>query len=182
MEPFSRPETNSLIAEGWSPLGVNSELSLNSDISANLRQLINTIQWQRLNFILTINIGLTMQDLIIKRFEQPDKIINFNHGKFEIIQMDGLTIGRATYEPGWKWSVDANPLAGTRFCEVEHLGMVISGSATVAFEDEDISILKPGDIFYVSSKPHDSWVVGDEAYISLHFLGADKYIQRKELK
>ena len=91
--------------------------------------------------------------------------------------MDGLTIGRATYEPGWKWSVDANPLAGTRFCEVEHLGMVISGSATVAFEDEDFSILKPGDIFYVSSKPHDSWVVGDEAYISLHFLGADKYIQ-----
>ncbi len=118
-----------------------------------------------------------MQDLIIKRFEQPDKIINFNHGKFEIIQMDGLTIGRATYEPGWKWSVDANPLAGTSFCEVEHLGMVISGSATVAFEDEDISILKPGDIFYVSSKPHDSWVVGDETYISLHFLGADKYIQ-----
>ena len=95
-----------------------------------------------------------MQDLIIKRFEQPDKIINFNHGKFEIIQMDG-----------------------TRFCEVEHLGMVISGSATVTFEDEDVSILKPGDIFYVSSKPHDSWVVGDEAYISLHFLGADKYIQ-----
>jgi len=55
--------------------------------------------------------------------------------------------------------------------------MAISGSATAAFEDEDISILKPGDIFYVSSKPHDSWVVGDEAYISLHFLGADKYIQ-----
>ena len=47
----------------------------------------------------------------------------------------------------------------------------------IPLEDEDISILKPGDIFYVSSKPHDSWVVGDEAYISLHFLGADKYIQ-----
>ena len=53
--------------------------------------------------------------------------------------------------------------------------MVISGSATVTFEDEDVSILKPGDIFYVSSKPHDSWVVGDEEYVSLHFQGADKY-------
>ena len=55
--------------------------------------------------------------------------------------------------------------------------MVISGSATVAFENEEAKILNPGDLFYVSTKPHDSWVIGDQPYISLHFIGADKYIQ-----
>ena len=118
-----------------------------------------------------------MEDLIVKRFEKPDKIINFNHRKFEIVKMKSMTIGKATYEPGWKWSIDANPLAGTKFCEVEHLGMVMSGSATVAFENEEAIILNPGDLFYVSPKPHDSWVVGDHPYVSLHFIGADKYIQ-----
>ena len=118
-----------------------------------------------------------MEDIIIKRFENPDKIINFSNEKFEIVHMEKLTIGKATYAPGWKWSVDANPLVGTTFCDIEHLGMVVSGSATVAFNDETISTLKPGDVFYVSPKPHDSWVIGDEPYVSLHFLGADKYIQ-----
>ena len=118
-----------------------------------------------------------MHDLIIKRFENPDKTIHFNNGKFEIVQVETMTIGKATYEPEWKWSVDANPLTGTKFCEVEHIGMVVSGSATVAFEGCKVSILRPGDVFYVSNRPHDSWVIGNEQYVSLHFIGADKYIQ-----
>ena len=68
-----------------------------------------------------------------------------------------------------------SPLSGTQFCEVEHLGMVLSGSATVAFENGEIYTLKKGDIFYVSPLPHDSWVVGDDEYVSLHFIGAEKY-------
>ena len=122
-----------------------------------------------------------MLDLIVKRFNNPDKTITFNNGKFEVVEIKDILIGKATYEPNWKWSKDANPLAGTKFCEVEHLGMVISGSATVAFQDEDdYTVLKPGDIFYVSPRPHDSWVIGNEKYISLHFIGADKYIQKEE--
>ena len=114
-----------------------------------------------------------MEDLIVKRFEKPDKIINFNHGKFEIVKMKSMSIGKATYEPGWKWSVDANPLAGTKFCEVEHLGMVMSGSATVEFKNEEAKILNPGDLFYVSPKPHDSWVIGDQPYISCLLYTSD---------
>ena len=53
--------------------------------------------------------------------------------------------------------------------------MVISGNATVAFENEDPKVIGPGDIFYVSNTPHDSWVVGDEDYVSIHFMGAEKY-------
>ncbi|MGH9335351.1 MAG: cupin domain-containing protein, partial [Vicinamibacteria bacterium] len=71
--------------------------------------------------------------------------------------------------------VHVAPTAGTPLCPIEHVGLVLSGLATVAFEDGRIIELRPGDIFHVPSVPHDSWVVGDEPYVSLHFLGAGKY-------
>ena len=116
-----------------------------------------------------------MVDIILKNFKKPDEIRIFDKGKFELVQLADMTIGKASYEPGWKWSIDVSPLSGTEFCEVEHLGMVVSGSATVAFKNGTIHTLKEGDLFYVPPEPHDSWVVGDEQYISLHFLGAEKY-------
>ena len=116
-----------------------------------------------------------MIDIILKNFKNPDEIRNFDKGKFELVQIADMSIGKASYEPGWKWSIDVSPLSGTEFCEVEHLGMVISGSATVAFKNGKIHTLKEGDLFYVAPEPHDSWVVGDEQYVSLHFLDADKY-------
>ena len=73
-----------------------------------------------------------MVDIIMKKFDEPDEIRKFDKGKFEIVEMAKMTFGRATYAPGWKWSIDVSPLVGTEFCEVEHLGMVIAGSATVA--------------------------------------------------
>ena len=80
-----------------------------------------------------------ISELIIKKFDQPDEVTNFEKGKFEIINLGGITIGRATYEPGWKWSKHVNPLANTKYCEVEHVGMVISGTATAAFEDGTVT-------------------------------------------
>jgi len=114
-------------------------------------------------------------DAVIKRFENPDEIREFEKGKFELLHLPRMTVGRATYKPGWKWSVDVSPLSETTFCNVEHLGMVIEGSATVASDKKEIITLIRGDVFYVSPKPHDSWVVGDKAYVSIHFLGADSY-------
>lgn len=115
--------------------------------------------------------------VILKSFDEPDEITHFAKGKFETVTLGGMTIGRATYEPGWKWSVDVGPGVGTPYCTVEHVGMVISGVATAAFADGEVTELKAGDLFYVSPDPHDSWVVGDEPYVSLHFLGATKYAQ-----
>ena len=112
-----------------------------------------------------------MHDVILKRFETPD----FEKGKFEIIHIGGLTIGRATYQPGWKWSEHVAPIAGTERCEVEHVGLVVSGHAVAAMSEEEIIDLTPGVAFFIPPTPHDSWVVGDEPYVSLHFLGADQY-------
>jgi quercetin dioxygenase-like cupin family protein len=114
-------------------------------------------------------------EVILKQFEDPDELIEFEKGRFETVTLGGMTIGRATYQPGWKWSVDVGPDLGERYCTVEHVGMVVSGTATAAFRDGSVTELRPGDLFHVPSAPHDSWVVGDEPYVSLHFLGAAKY-------
>ncbi len=116
-----------------------------------------------------------MIEVILKRFENPDEVRLFEKGKFEIIKIAGMTIGRATYEPGWRWSEHVGPAAGTALCEVEHIGMVVSGNATAAMRDGKVYELSPGTIFHVPAEPHDSWVVGDEPYVSIHFLGAETY-------
>jgi hypothetical protein len=64
---------------------------------------------------------------------------------------------------------------GARYCSVEHVGLVLSGTATAAFEDGRIIELRQGELFHIPALPHDSWVVGDKPYVSLHFLGADHY-------
>ena len=119
-----------------------------------------------------------MADVILKRFEHPDEVRQFEKGRFELVHVGGLTIGRATYEPGWKWSVHVGPTVGATRCGVEHVGLVMSGIATASFEDGHIIELRAGQLFHIPAEPHDSWVVGDEPYVSLHFLGADHYAKR----
>jgi len=114
-------------------------------------------------------------EVILKRFEQPGEIRILTKGKFEIVRLGGMTIGRATYEPGWRWSEHVGPSVGASRCQIEHVGMVLAGTATAAFDDGRVVEMHRGDLFYIPPVPHDSWVVGNEPYISLHFLGADHY-------
>ena len=116
-----------------------------------------------------------MDGVILRRFERPDEVREFELGRFEVVRVGGVTLGRATYQPGWRWSEHVAPLAGTPFCEVEHVGLVVSGRAAAAMGGGEVYELNPGDLFYVPATPHDSWVVGEEPYVSLHFLGADSY-------
>jgi quercetin dioxygenase-like cupin family protein len=116
-----------------------------------------------------------MMDVIIKRFETPDEVREMTKGRFELVHLGGLTIGRATYEPGWRWSSHVGPGVGATHCTVEHVGLVLAGTATAAFADGRVVELRAGELFHVPAEPHDSWVVGNEAYVSLHFLCADHY-------
>lgn len=114
-------------------------------------------------------------DVILKRFEHPDEARDMVKGRFEIVRIGGLVVGRATYEPGWRWSEHVGPAVGATRCEVEHVGFVIAGTATAAFADGRVVELHAGELFHIPAEPHDSWVVGNEAYVSLHFLGAEHY-------
>lgn len=116
-----------------------------------------------------------MTDVILKRFETPDEVREFEKGRFEIVRLGSLVLGRATYQPGWKWSQHVGPSTGSALCGVEHVGMVIAGVATVTFEDGRVEELSPGCLFHLPAVPHDSWVVGDTPYVSLHFMGAEHY-------
>jgi quercetin dioxygenase-like cupin family protein len=113
--------------------------------------------------------------VILKRFENPDETRRLVKGKFEVVHLGGMTIGRATYQPGWKWSEHVGPAVGTTRCLVGHVGMVLNGTATVAFDDGQVIELHVGDVFCVPPVAHDSWVVGGDQYVSLHFLGAEHY-------
>ena len=117
-------------------------------------------------------------DVIIKRFDTPDEVRTFDKGTFELLRLGGMTIGRATYQPGWKWSEDVGRALDSASCHVEHVGMVVSGCATAAMDDGTIIEMRAGDVFYIPPG-HDSWVVGDEPYVSLHFLGADDYAAKE---
>jgi hypothetical protein len=113
--------------------------------------------------------------VLLKSFDTPDEVRTFDKGRFEIVRAGGLTIGRATYEPGWKWSRHVGVLTGERLCAVEHVGLVVRGTAAAAFADGSVVQLRPGLLFHMPAEPHDSWVIGDEPYVSIHFLGADHY-------
>lgn len=112
--------------------------------------------------------------VILKQFENPDEVREFSRGKYEIVHVGGMTIGRATYQPGWRWSEDVGRPGESSTCQVEHVGIVLSGTATAAMDDGTIFELKAGNVFHIPPG-HDSWVVGDEPYVSLHFSGAHEY-------
>ena len=119
-----------------------------------------------------------LPEVVVKRFEAPDEVRVFENGRLDVVHVGSMTLGRASYQPGWKWSTHVGPTVGASRCTVEHIGMVISGVATVAFEDGRVIELSEGSLFHVPAVPHDSWVVGDKPYVSYHFMGADHYFKR----
>jgi quercetin dioxygenase-like cupin family protein len=119
-----------------------------------------------------------MYEVILKRFDNPDEVRTFEKGKFETVNVGEMTIGRATYQPGWKWSEHVGRASRQKSCVVEHVGMVVSGTATAAMDDGRVIEMKAGDLFYIAPG-HDSWVVGNEPYVSLHFMGASDYAKNK---
>jgi len=113
-------------------------------------------------------------DLTLLKLDEPTETRTFERGRFELYSVGPMTIGRATYEPGWKWSEHVGAALGESSCMVEHVGYVVSGRAAVKMDDGEERVMEPGDFFHVPPG-HDSWVVGNEAYISLHFLGSENY-------
>jgi quercetin dioxygenase-like cupin family protein len=113
-------------------------------------------------------------DLTLINLDSPTETRTFEKGRFELYRVGPMTLGRATYEPGWKWSEHVGAATGARSCRVEHVGLVLSGRAVAAMDDGTEKVMSAGDFFYVPPG-HDSWVVGDEPYVSLHIMGSEDY-------
>ena len=90
-------------------------------------------------------------------------------GRIEFVHLDGLTGGRATFQPGFRWTEHVKPIAGTDLCQVQHIGYVLSGRSMIRMADGTERELVAGDFFDVPPG-HDAWVIGDEPYVSLDFV------------
>jgi glyoxylate utilization-related uncharacterized protein len=113
-------------------------------------------------------------DLTLINLDEPTETRSFEKGRFEVFRAGPMTLGRATYEPGWKWSQHVGAASGEALCQVEHVGLVLSGAAAVKMADGSERVMNSGEFFYVPPG-HDSWVVGDEPYVSLHIMGSESY-------
>ena len=112
--------------------------------------------------------------MLLKRFENPDRAETFEKGRFEAITVGPMTLGRATYAPGWRWSTHIGARNGQQWCTTEHVGIVLSGTAAVSYPDGRVEQMHAGDAFHITGE-HDSWVIGDEEYVSIHLAGAAEY-------
>jgi ketosteroid isomerase-like protein len=90
------------------------------------------------------------------------------HGHAVIGSAGGLTLMRGEFEPGWRWSKDIAPIAGTDSCQTRHLGYMLSGSMQVQMDDGTEQTIGAGDMFDLPAG-HDAWVVGDEPCVMVDY-------------
>jgi len=109
-----------------------------------------------------------------KRFEKPDETRAFGKGKLEVVTVGDHTLGRAVFEPGWRWSEHVKPIAGTHSCQVAHTGYVLEGRMIVKMDDGTQIEFGPGDAFYMPPG-HDAWIVGDKPCVAIDVTGGTKY-------
>ncbi len=106
-----------------------------------------------------------------RSFTEPEETRTFPHGNLRIIKLDEVVVGRYQLEPGWRWSNDIKPIAGTPFCQHHHMGYALQGCIHVLLKDGTSYDVVAGDA-YELPPGHDAWVVGDETYVGIEFSGS----------
>jgi len=106
--------------------------------------------------------------------DAPDEKRSFENGKIDVVTVGGLTMGRMTFQPGWKWSKSVKPIVKTNSCQNHHVGFVISGRLKVVLDDGTEGEVGPGAAYDIPSG-HDAWVVGDSPWIAFELLSAAQY-------
>jgi hypothetical protein len=109
-----------------------------------------------------------------KSFDTADEMRRFPDGRLELIRIGGAKIGRAIFEPGWRWATSVKPIAKTRTCEAPHFQYHVSGVLRVRLDDGTEFDCKPGDVSLLPPG-HDAWVVGHEPAVVVDFQGMLDY-------
>jgi hypothetical protein len=113
----------------------------------------------------------------VKSFNKPEEVRNFPNGKVELVKLGGAMIGRAVFEPGWKWSTSVQPLVKTKSCEAPHYQYHVSGTLKVVMDDGSEFECKTGDVSLFPTG-HDAWVVGNEPVVVVDFQGMVDYAKQ----
>lgn len=112
-----------------------------------------------------------------KSLESPEETRRFPHGHVDLVTLGDTTAGRAEFEPGWRWSNDVKPIAGTQSCQAMHTGYVLSGRMHIVMDDGTEADAGPGDAMVIEPG-HDAWTVGDEPCVVLDFTGFEHYAKQ----
>jgi mannose-6-phosphate isomerase-like protein (cupin superfamily) len=120
---------------------------------------------------------LTISEIQKKNLSKPDERRTFDKGQVELVTLGGITFGRATFQPGWKWSTCVKPIAQTESCEAPHLQYHISGRIHVVMDDGTEKEFGPGDVSLIPPG-HDAWVVGNEPVVVIDISGMIDYAKR----
>lgn len=122
--------------------------------------------------------GKVMERFALKNMDNPDEVRAFDKGRLELVNVAGRTVGRAVFQPGWKWSAHVKPIARTQSCEAPHFGYQVSGRMQVVMDDGTEFVAKAGDVMNIPPG-HDAWVVGDEPVVVVDFQGFVDYAKKK---
>lgn len=119
-----------------------------------------------------------MSGLVRKSFESPEETREFEAGKgrLDLVDLDARPVGRAVFEPGWKWSEHVKPIAQTDSCQAAHAGYCVSGHLMVVMDDGEKQEYGPGDVMSVPPG-HDAWTVGDEPCVMIDWQGFAEYAE-----
>jgi hypothetical protein len=118
--------------------------------------------------------GATAEKAELKSFGKPDDVRTFPKGRLELVNIGGATIGRAVFEPGWRWATSVQPMAKTKSCEAPHFQYHVSGTLRVKMDDGTELDCRPGDVSLLPSG-HDAWVIGNEPAVVVDFQGMVDY-------
>lgn len=117
-----------------------------------------------------------MAGLVHRSFDKADETRPFvgGTGRLDLVNAEGGSVGRAVFQPGWRWSEHIKPLAGTDSCESAHTGYIVSGRMNIVMDDGESAEVAAGDFIQIAPG-HDAWVVGDEPCVALDWTGYDTY-------
>jgi class 3 adenylate cyclase len=109
-------------------------------------------------------------DVLRKSVDEPDEVVEFPNVRTDIVHLGDLTVGRFVNQPGWRWSEHVRPTVGGDWCQIRHVGFIISGRLGIEFADGSSVVFGPGDVFEIPPG-HDGYTVGDEPVVQIEWTG-----------
>lgn len=114
----------------------------------------------------------------VKSHASPDEVRAPSRTRVEVVQLEGFTIGRFNFEPGWRWSECVKPVVKTDQCQVSHVGYAVAGKIRVRMKDGTERTISAGES-YTIPPGHDAWVEGDQPFVAIEVMSADVYAKPK---
>jgi len=119
--------------------------------------------------------------LVRRSLDAPDEVRSFENdsGALSLVNLgEHGGVGRAVFKPGWRWSKDVKPIAGTDSCQAAHAGYMLSGRMHIRMDDGSEDEFGPGDVM-ICPPGHDAWIIGNENCVVIDWTGFTEYAKRK---